>query len=200
MMQLFKYQRMVDRLPVTVKSLLLTATLGAVFITWYYSLWQNLQLSLDQANQNIVELNQTIPKLETQIKVKEQEINSKQKELLKEKHQRIYPSNHVLSPHKTEKLLTDLLTMNNSLTYLELKNLPPQEVILKQPGLKLFTHGIMIKFLGNYFSTVAYLKTLEKSTWQIFWDKLEYKVVQYPVAEVTLFIHTLSDSEDWLHV
>ena len=45
-----------------------------------------------------------------------------------------------------------------------------------------------------------YLQAIEKLEWKIFWDKLEYKVIQYPKAEITLIIHTLSDQRDLINV
>lgn len=35
---------------------------------------------------------------------------------------------------------------------------------------------------GDYFSIMNYLKRLEQSPWQLYWDKLNYKVEAYPQA------------------
>lgn len=44
---------------------------------------------------------------------------------------------------------------------------------------------------GDYFSIVNYLEKLEQLEWQLYWDKLEYKVMEYPLATATIEFYTL---------
>ncbi|WP_058462974.1 hypothetical protein [Legionella adelaidensis] len=44
---------------------------------------------------------------------------------------------------------------------------------------------------GNYFSILNYLARLERLKWQLYWDKLEYKVEQYPTGIATIEFYTL---------
>ena len=46
--------------------------------------------------------------------------------------------------------------------------------------------------------TVNYLKSLESLPWRFSWDSVDYQVKQYPVAETTLRLYTLSFEENWL--
>ena len=39
---------------------------------------------------------------------------------------------------------------------------------------------MIIKFQGDYFSTMNYLQAIESLPWRISWDRLEYKVIEYP--------------------
>lgn len=49
---------------------------------------------------------------------------------------------------------------------------------------------------GNYFSIQTYLNRLEQLSWKLYWDKLDYKVKQFPLAQVLIQFHTLSIEND----
>jgi hypothetical protein len=40
---------------------------------------------------------------------------------------------------------------------------------------------------------MAYLKAIEKLPLEIFWDKIEYQVTNYPMAEILIHIHLVED-------
>ena len=44
---------------------------------------------------------------------------------------------------------------------------------------------------GNYFSILNFLKRLEQLKWQLYWDRLQYQVDNYPEATVTVEFYTL---------
>lgn len=191
--QLAKYQKIIDRLPITARSTMLAVTLGFIFVIWYYSLWQDLSDSLKVNSQKIVTLEKNIDTLNKQLEKAKKGIES----LGVEKESAV---SKLLPPNKTGEMLQNLLNASNKLVLLELNNMPTKEVSLPSSTVKLYEHGIMIKFLGDYFSTMQYLKTVENLKWKIFWDKFEYKVIQYPNAEITLHLHTMSNYEDWINV
>lgn len=188
---LIKYQRTIDKLPSAAKSAILAMILILIFIFWHYALWQNLHISMSINSDKIKTLNLTIPNLK--IKLQDIENNVKLKQAQKSIDQN--KADKLLSPTKTSDFLYKLITTSDNLTLLQLKNVPPKTVVLPQSNMKIFEHGIMIKFQGDYFSTMNYLQAVEKLKWKIFWDKLEYKVTQYPVAEITLYVHTINDYE-----
>lgn len=53
----------------------------------------------------------------------------------------------------------------------------------------IYQHELEVKFQADYFSTILYVSRLEKLPWHVYWDSLNYKVLTYPVAEVTLKFH-----------
>ena len=203
MNQLFtKYQKAVNKLPLEARSVILVTAFIFVFVIWHYTFWQNLQNNISETNKYIKTLKQTIPLLKTNIDTLKKTIKEKHEQALKEKLEsssKTAPS-QLISPQKMNEVLQDLLAARYQLALLELKNLPPKEATLPQTHLKIFEHSIIIKFQGDYFSTMHYLQAIEKLEWKIFWDKLEYKVIQYPKAEITLIIHTLSDQRDLINV
>lgn len=198
------HQKTVNNLPLSTRIILLSITLGFVFIIWYYGFWRPIQDSISKKNLAIQNLEKTIPLLKVQLKTnqttlknkEEQETKNKLESYLKTKNT---PENKLVSPKATRQVLQDLLAARYGLTLIQLYNLQPKEAIFPGTDLKIFEHTIIIQFYSDYFSTMSYLQAIENLNWRIFWDRLEYKVVEYPTAKVTLQIHTLSDQEEWLN-
>lgn len=65
---------------------------------------------------------------------------------------------------------------------------------------KVFEHGIVLQFKGNYPATLAYLQQLEILPWYFMVDDLNYQVLHYPVATITFKLRVLSFQEKWLDV
>ena len=198
---LTKYQRTIDQLPKTAKSLLLATILVMIFIIWYYGFWQDLKHSITTTSNQIAEINPLVKPLEIQLNALQKEINIKKEEFDKRSRLLIPSSTTTLiSPHQMSNALHDILVANNKLVLLQLKNLAPKEIVSSQVNTKIFEHGIVIKFLGDYFSTMDYFQAIKNLKWKIFWDKLEYTVTKYPLAEITLYIHTISTTGDLIDV
>jgi MSHA biogenesis protein MshJ len=53
---------------------------------------------------------------------------------------------------------------------------------------------------GTYLQAVAYLRDLEKLPRKVFWDELEIVVGDYPQAEISLTVYTLSHRKGWIGV
>jgi hypothetical protein len=49
--------------------------------------------------------------------------------------------------------------------------------------------NLQLGFNSDYFNTIIYLNQLEKLPWCLSWDSLEYKVINYPQAEVVVTLH-----------
>ena len=64
----------------------------------------------------------------------------------------------------------------------------------------LYRHGMHIEIVGDFASTVEYLERVERSRWHLLWDRLEYEVIAYPHARITIDLHTLSEVEEWIGV
>ncbi|HEC19491.1 MAG TPA: hypothetical protein ENI97_09115 [Gammaproteobacteria bacterium] len=65
---------------------------------------------------------------------------------------------------------------------------------------EIFKHGLRIVFEGDYFKTLKYLRALEAMPWRLYWDNVEYQVLEYPKARVAITVHTLSLDEGWIGV
>jgi len=94
-------------------------------------------------------------------------------------------------------ILRAMLVEEKYLKLVKLSNLPDKPLVssdIKVGGsaFGLFEQGIELEFEGDYFKTLDFLKRLEHLEWQVFWDKLDYQVIKYPAAKITLRLHTLS--------
>lgn len=70
----------------------------------------------------------------------------------------------------------------------------------KTTGPEVYKHGIVLEFQGNYVSTVNYLQSLEALPWKFYWDGMAYEVLEYPKAQVTVNVFTLSLDKGWIGV
>jgi MSHA biogenesis protein MshJ len=52
----------------------------------------------------------------------------------------------------------------------------------------------------DYLSTLRYLEAVEQLPWRLFWEGLEYEVLEYPEARIVLTVRTLSLREGWIGV
>lgn len=194
---LIKYQKIVNGLPLAARAIILAMVLGIVFIVWYYGFWQYLEDAESvKATQTAIRTAQTIiPVLKTKLQETEIALKTKEEDAAKNK-----SSASSVSPQTVTKVLQDLLASKYNLVLLQLQNLPSKVVLLSQSNLKVVEHSMIVKFKGDYFSTMNYLQAIESLPWKISWDRLEYKVIEYPTAEVTLQIHILSNQGGWFDV
>lgn len=65
---------------------------------------------------------------------------------------------------------------------------------------QVYEHGLTIEFQGDYFSTLKYLRFLEEITGSFFWDSISFRQLEWPNAQVTLEIHTLSTDQGFIGV
>lgn len=63
---------------------------------------------------------------------------------------------------------------------------------------RLFRHSMEIVLKGDYSSTYQFLNKLEEMDKKVAFDSFEYVVSQYPKAEITLVVSTLSLQKGWI--
>ena len=120
-----------------------------------------------------------------------------------------------IRPQQMAGVLRDMLGAENGLVLTRLESLgaaplfpPPEEEEKVSPvdeGKKLtkagiYKHGMRVVFEGDYFKTLVYLQALEAMPWRLYWDSVEYQVLEYPRARVAITVHTLSLDEGWIGV
>ena len=125
----------------------------------------------------------------------------------------------LVQPEKMAEHLRQLLTKNSRLQLVSLQTLPVTPLIeqlsakgaeqarVEQTTVSLaaldkqvFKHGVQLTLRGNYLDLLQYLSALEKLPQQMFWARAQLSVVQYPSAELTLVLYTLSLDKTWLQV
>lgn len=124
----------------------------------------------------------------------------------------------LVQPEKMAGMLEQVLNRNGRLQLINLHTLPvtplleeepepeengavaPQATAEIQSDRQVYKHGVQITVSGSYLDLLQYLTALEKLPVQMFWGMANMDVVQYPVAELTLTIYTLSLDKTWLLV
>lgn len=118
---------------------------------------------------------------------------------------------HLIAPELMADVLRDVLSDYKGLRLISAKNLPvaPLKLTVNQKEEKqnkkdetqtvLFSHRFEMVLNGDYFQTLAFLKSLEGMQ-GFYWTMLKYEVDDYPTANITLQLSTLSLDEDWIGV
>ena len=174
-----KYSKLFDRLTLPLKLLGLVIIIAPVLLLWYRSFWLEIASESQTIQQRIATIESQLPTLKNR------------KQQLTDENQR-GNDNHVAQLKRDIKTtLHQLVSLNHKLTLIELQSSSMDEF---GDGKKLGSNGLLIRFAGDYFSTMAYLKAIEKLPLEIFWDKLDYRVTHYPMAEITLHLHLVEDN------
>ncbi|MDO8412816.1 MAG: type II secretion system protein GspM [Gallionellaceae bacterium] len=117
----------------------------------------------------------------------------------------------LVPPDKMAILLEQVLNKNGRLQLISLQTLPVAPLVEKAnkdahviagaaPDQQVYKHGVQITVSGNYLDLLQYLTALEHLPVQMFWGMAKMNVVQYPAAELTLTLYTLSLDKIWLLV
>ena len=98
--------------------------------------------------------------------------------------------------------LTKVLSKSPGVKISGLKSLPvkvfntSKEVAQPETQNRFYQHTLEINLQGNYNAIYQYLLNVEAIKEKFYWYSLDYKVSDYPLAEVTIRIYTLSDQQD----
>jgi len=111
-------------------------------------------------------------------------------------------ASRVIPMNKVHTVLKDILNQPGVNTQLiNLKNQSEEPLLPNQPNAldtlplmrKIKKHYFEVQLRSNYFSTISYLQNLEKLPWSLYWNSLEYKVVDYPQADVSVKFYILTN-------
>lgn len=201
---LIKFRNQLDSAPLVVRIVVFAFLFIVIYLIWNYNFWQENRAAKAKVLQQIQAANTEIQNLQAQLKTLEIELKTKQTKAAAAEISAPKPSPEnqpkLISPTEMRTVLENLLTTKFKLSLIEFKTLPLKIATTSQTGsAQLFEHDMLIRFRGDYFTVVKYLKAIEDLKWKILWDRLEYKVIKYPTAEITLQIHSLSAQEDWIN-
>jgi MSHA biogenesis protein MshJ len=132
-----------------------------------------------------------------------------------------------VAPERVANLLGELISRQQGLTLISLRNLPVQSLSLDAEAARAgsaaganaaasansgmgahgaardrgpFLHPVEVIVSGDYPSIVRYLQSLEQVPFRLHWERLELQVEHYPANRVRLVIGALSLSREWMSV
>lgn len=110
----------------------------------------------------------------------------------------------LLPPDRVVQVVRDVLSGQQELQLVSLRNLPPLPLVppdnAATPATGPFLHPVEITVAGDYLSVLAYLKSLERLPWHFYWRALDLKVEKFPRNVVRIEIATLGTEPEWLGV
>ncbi len=115
----------------------------------------------------------------------------------------------LVPPEKMAALLEQMLSRNSKLQLVSMNTLPPAPFLEQPPAAngptagqegQVYKHGVQLTVRGGYADLLQYLTALEKLPTRMFWGMAKMNVVEYPAAELTLTLYTLSLDKTWLQV
>jgi MSHA biogenesis protein MshJ len=109
----------------------------------------------------------------------------------------------LVAPDEMADMLRDILESQKNLTLNELQNLLVTPILTDEENklsteIGLYRHPVKLIFEGNYSDTLGYLERLEGMDSRFYWNRFDYQVKDYPIAQVSLNIYTLSTQEWWI--
>lgn len=166
-----------------------------------------------QAGDELTQLRTQLQVLQTQMQVdpdapRRGEIAALQKELAEADAALKRVESGLVPPEEMNALLERLLARNTGLRLLSLKSLPPVNLgeataadqKSESAGPRLFRHGVELKLEGGYGELHAWLRQLEEAPQKVLWGDVRYVVAEYPRAQLTLVVYTLSSDKSWLAI
>ncbi len=174
---------------------------------------QSMGLELDKVSQQI-ETTEQLLAVSSKVKLGNQQ-QSLQEQVLKQKELLSELTDNLIPPEKMAIVVEKLLKQRGKLKLISLANLEPEglpnveaEIVntidkndsVEESKPLIYRHPLQLKFKGSYFQVVKYLKTLENSEYNFYWEQLDYKVDKYPQAEVMLKLSTLGTKSQWMGV
>ena len=109
----------------------------------------------------------------------------------------------LISPRQMPLLIEQVFSQAEGLQLTEMASISPLNVFEDAPEMQnvpLYQHGVKLTFEGRFFAVRDFLSRLEQMTNQIYWRSMAYKVKEYPTAEVTLEVYTLSTEKAFIGV
>ncbi|WP_220720215.1 type II secretion system protein M [Agarivorans litoreus] len=99
-------------------------------------------------------------------------------------------------------VLEQLLQQSSGLVLVAMDSLAPKPVLSNEESnpdsLNFYRHGIRLKLSGGYFPLLKYLQIVEDLPQRFLWQLIDYQVEEYPKADITIDIYTLSTNKDFI--
>ncbi len=199
-----------DSLSTREKLMLICAVLITLWGGWDAFVYQPFSQQKKQLNEQLSTLNNQLSANQIaieQIKLNAQnDLNQNDKQKLKSLQQELKQlKSHLddgikklVSAQQVTSVLHKLFKQNTGLKLKHVETLSTEPLLKNSQHNWIFQHGLSITWTSHYFNALRYLQALEALPWKFHWHSLDYQVTDYPEAEITLKIYTLSFEEKWL--
>ncbi len=215
MVKIYRYLKLhFNQLSLRERGSIAVACAFLIYAIWFIGLNWSLSRKIKNEITQIAMHQREIQVYQTQLADTEKRIKENTSSELSDQHQKL--KNDILILDKKYEFVIDkvinqkefsnsikvMLSKAEGMKFISFSSLPA--VLLKEPhvslgtltkGQKLFKLGIELHYEGTYFNTLSYLKNVENLGLPFFWDELDYKVGQYPNANIVLRLYAVSEEE-----
>lgn len=208
--KLFLKLQLRERILALVAVIVLVLTLG---FTQYV---EPMQVSIQKLQQQGLQLDAAVVQLQTQIQRQQSSepvdpnIALQQKIRLLEQAITVQESAmdrkmlNLIPAKRMPQVLQALLSQTEEINLITFDSIEPTVVMQGSPSvqseLNLYQHGIHMVIEGDYFSIQRYLEQIEQLPWQLQWQSFHYEVMEYPKAQLSIKLQTLSPERAFIGV
>ncbi|MCH8550795.1 MAG: hypothetical protein LAT62_02585 [Natronospirillum sp.] len=108
---------------------------------------------------------------------------------------------NLVTPEEMVRVLRQLLERQDGLRLRRLETLPMTSTGSSgDEGTQVYRHALTMELDGSFNAIARYIRAVEDSEWQIYWQSMHYEIGQYPNGRLTITLYTLSNEEGWLNV
>lgn len=222
------WQQHIDSRVLRERVLILLSLLAVVFMLWDFVVQAPIDKARAQIDTQLAASQQERSSIEAQITsmslaaaaspavVKQKQINQLQAALAQEDEKLASMSRGLISAAQLPEALEAILKRAGNLELEKIETLAAKELQLpaqlnqNQAGSTsgtpsdaatgVYQHGVILKLKGSYFELMSLLTQLENLSYKFYWESLDYRVLNYPKAEIELKVFTLSSEEGLLGV
>jgi MSHA biogenesis protein MshJ len=212
----------VDGLSVRERILIVLTLITLLYFAWENIVFKQVWLSKDTLVSQVDNVGRKIQNVHGQIEhvTSKMKTNNyydllKQVKLLKTQNQEMKKqisslASQLLPPSEMTNMLTHMLQDESKIRIVSMNNIPEtplfdrseteggEEESQDPNQLQVYQHGIQLVIEGEYFDIMNFLENLERIPWKLIWSSLNYKVSDYPNAQVTITLYTLSLHQGWI--
>jgi MSHA biogenesis protein MshJ len=211
-----KIQERIDSRIIRERALIFFTIMAIIFMLWNFA-QSTIDKKIDDTRAQIDTLVTQRAAIQTQIttttqsllnspnKIKNEQIVQLEEDIKKLEAQLQTVSQNLIKADQLPLALQEVLQKADQLTLMEVKTLPAQELEFSatdgsvsadgENNAGVFQHLVELRIKGDFNQIVQLLISLEHLPWRFYWQSLDYKVDQYPQAEIKLRVYTLSSEE-----
>ncbi len=109
----------------------------------------------------------------------------------------------VISATTMNRLLSEVLDRHEGLRLVRLENRPAEPLVgdaLSEAAQRMFRHGLILEFEGDYLSLLQYLVYLESLQENFFWESLSITPGEWPTSAIRIGLSALSPEESFVGI
>lgn len=113
-------------------------------------------------------------------------------------------ASHFIGAEQMVALLQSMLQSSQGVQLTSLHTLSPVPVRLEgqaetEPAL-MYQHTLKLVMTADYAKLYQVLQRIEQLPWLVSWQGLQYRVTEYPLADMTIELGTVSENEDFIRL